>query len=540
VIVLPIAERELRVASRRKTTYRTRFWSVFFATAIFLSVLGVLQSNGTPSGKLGQYLFQVMSSVCFLYCILVGARTTADCLSEEKREGTLGLLFLTDLKGRDVVFGKMVASSLNAFYGLLAMLPFLGLPLLLGGVTGTQFFQMVLVLLNTLFFSLAVGVFVSARTRIERKAIFYTLVGAVVVPFLPLILMALWMQNSNFAVASRAREYVALGSSLVIPGYGLFYLLIQMLTFAPPIPRISFWISLTIVHGIAWLLIWRTCRALPMLWMERVAESGLEAWVQQWESRIWGREARLRLRRKLLTVNPFYWLAAREPQKPWYVWAFVVLVLAVWAGGFIENRDVMFDFWPLVPTVIMVHGMLKLWIISEVSHRLVPDQRSGSLELLLSSPLQPGRIVEGQMLALRRFFFAPLIFLFAIELGGLSSHFSWKAILVVQALFVVDFVTLHWLGMWLSLTSRSMNQVFLVSFGLIMVLPWLLFSGATFIWSTFFEQGFGAISFGNKVCIWAIISLAIDLLVGWRWARPNLLYHFRDAVLQRFAKTEHA
>ncbi len=202
VIVLPIAERELRVASRRKATYRTRFWSVSLATAIFLSVVAVLQTQGMPSGRLGQSLFQVMSSVCFVYCILVGARTTADCLSEEKREGTLGLLFLTDLKGRDVVFGKMVASSLNAFYGLLAMLPFLGLPLLLGGVTGTQFFRMVLVLLNALFFSLAVGVSVSARSLIERKAIFYTLVAAVVIPCLPLLTVGLFLTHGTHSTNS--------------------------------------------------------------------------------------------------------------------------------------------------------------------------------------------------------------------------------------------------------------------------------------------------------------------------------------------------
>ncbi len=311
-----------------------------------------------------------------------------------------------------------------------------------------------------------------------------------------------------------------------------------MLWFGAPGTRISFWISLTAVQAIAWFLIWSTCRALPMLWMERVVKSGVEARLQAWESRIWGWEARLKLRRKLLIVNPFYWLAAREPQKPWYVWGFVVLVLAVWAAGFIDNSDVMFDFWPMVPTVVMVHGMLKLWIVSEVSHRLVSDQRSGSLELLLSSPLQPRRIIEGQMLALRRFFLAPLIFLFAIELGGLSTHFSWKAILVVQGLFVADFVTLHWLAMWLSLISRSVNQVFLVCVGLVMVLPWLLCAMATFIWLTVFEARFGALSFGTKVCIWAGISLAVDLLVGWRWARSNLLHHFRDAVLQRFAKAE--
>ncbi|MDB6037360.1 MAG: hypothetical protein JWM99_1201 [Verrucomicrobiales bacterium] len=534
MIILPIAERELRVASRRKATYRTRFGSVLIATTIFLSVLTVLQSNGTPSGTLGPYLFRIMSVVCFLYCLLSGARTTADCLSEEKRDGTLGLLFLTDLSGRDVVFGKMVASSLNSFYGLLAILPFLGLPLLLGGITGIQFFKMVLVLINTLLFSLAVGVAVSAKSQNERKAIFATLCAAIVVPFIPLLLVSLFTSTSN----SFMTPFAAIGAGLFAPAFTFGYLLMETFPLPVFVPPSTFWASFAIILAATWFLIARTCRALPHLWMEKTTESGLEAWVQNLENQFWGSDARLRVRRKLLGINPFYWLAAREPQKPLYVWIFIALILVIWVLGYTQHQDVMFDFWPLVPTVVMVHGMLKLWVISEVSHRLVADVRSGSLELLLSSPLQAPGIVSGQMLALRRLFFRPLLFLFAIELIGFSGHFSWLAILGVQVLFVFDFVTLHWLGMWLSLVSRSVNQVFAICVGLVMFLPWLLFLITSFLWATFFEPQFGGTSFLTKVALWTIISLAIDLLVGWRWARPNLQYHFRDAVLQRFAKTD--
>src|SRR4051812_37342544 len=127
MIVLPIAERELRVAARRKATYRNRFWTVFAAGCIFGGIMLSFEANYTAPAQRGTTLFQSFSLLCFVYCLLIGARTTADCISEEKREGTLGLLFLTDLGGADVVFGKMVASALNAFYGLLAILPMLGL-----------------------------------------------------------------------------------------------------------------------------------------------------------------------------------------------------------------------------------------------------------------------------------------------------------------------------------------------------------------------------------------------------------------------------
>ena len=67
-------------------------------------------------------------------------------MSEEKREGTLGLLFLTDLRGFDVVLGKLVACSLRGAYGLVAALPVIGLALLMGGVTGFELWRLALVL----------------------------------------------------------------------------------------------------------------------------------------------------------------------------------------------------------------------------------------------------------------------------------------------------------------------------------------------------------------------------------------------------------
>src|SRR6185369_11363920 len=80
-------------------------------------------------------IFGALTGTAVLYAFVAGMRDTADCLSWEKREGTLGLLFLTDLKGYDVVLGKLAAHSLNAFYSVVAVLPMLAIPLLMGGIT---------------------------------------------------------------------------------------------------------------------------------------------------------------------------------------------------------------------------------------------------------------------------------------------------------------------------------------------------------------------------------------------------------------------
>ena len=166
--VLPIVERELRLAARRGVTYWTRLGVA--STAILVGAVVFLLTFGLPPAQTGRYIFQWLAGLLLVYCLAYGRHSTADCLSQEKREGTLGLLFLTDLKGHDVVLGKLVATSVRGFYGLLAVFPVLAAPLLLGGITSGEFWRVVLVLMDTFLLSLAIGMLGSALSRDLRRA----------------------------------------------------------------------------------------------------------------------------------------------------------------------------------------------------------------------------------------------------------------------------------------------------------------------------------------------------------------------------------
>ena len=116
---LPVVERELRVAARLPGTHWVRLVAAFIALGIGGWIMAIPIFRNTP-GMLGIWLFGSMSVLVNLYALVIGVLRTSDCLSEEKREGTLGLLFLTDLKGYDIILGKLAATSLNGFYGMLA------------------------------------------------------------------------------------------------------------------------------------------------------------------------------------------------------------------------------------------------------------------------------------------------------------------------------------------------------------------------------------------------------------------------------------
>src|SRR5215831_246814 len=99
---LPIVERELRVASRRSMTYFSRLLAALVALAFAGYLLWIFSRIPTFGGT-GRQIFTILVQLTFVYCLFAGTRGTADSLSREKREETIGLLFLTRLHGYDIV-----------------------------------------------------------------------------------------------------------------------------------------------------------------------------------------------------------------------------------------------------------------------------------------------------------------------------------------------------------------------------------------------------------------------------------------------------
>ena len=133
---LPILVRELQVASRRPSTHGWRMLcSLAGSTLVMVALMSVSLASlrgPTQSGQ-GQEIFHSLSLAAFAFCALAGVFACPDALSRERREGTLRLLFLTDLHSSDVIMGKWMGHGINLFFGLLGMLPFFALTFQLGG-----------------------------------------------------------------------------------------------------------------------------------------------------------------------------------------------------------------------------------------------------------------------------------------------------------------------------------------------------------------------------------------------------------------------
>jgi len=103
---------------------------------------------------MGSVLFHLLSWLC-LAAGSPPACSSLRIVSARKSARDAGLLFLADLRGYDVALGKLLATSLRAFYALLAVLPIMAITLFMGGVTIEQYWKCCFALVNALFVSLA-------------------------------------------------------------------------------------------------------------------------------------------------------------------------------------------------------------------------------------------------------------------------------------------------------------------------------------------------------------------------------------------------
>lgn len=529
---LPVVARELRVAARRRSTYWVRTGAALLVMAMGTWVYLMFQTDHPKEVAL--LLFAVLGLGAVLHCWLSGVRSTADCLSQEKREGTFGLLFLTDLKGYDVVLGKLVASSINSIYGVLAVVPMLAVPMIMGGVAPAEVGRMALVALNTLFFSLAVGLCVSAMSRSARKAMGLTfLLLLLFTALLPIVSEVL----TEFKRMPEAR-------CLLLPSVGLSYAAAFDLNY--PTMRKEFWGSLAVVHGMAWLCLLLAAFIAPRSWQDRPA--GLRALRWRERFRLWsfGNLAdRYAFRSRLLDRNAFYWLAARARLKPVLVWATLGVLSCGWLWGLAKFRRDWLNGGTYAVSALVLNALLKFWFASETGRQLAAERQQGALELLLSTPLTVRDILRGQLLALNRQFLGPvcsvLVAFLLLMLASLSEMADAEERMAVVCMYsagmlmlVVDLAALYWTGMWQGLTAKHPNRATSGSVVRIFVLPWVGIAVVLSVVSLTYAARSNGPSWKFFIGLWVGLGLAADLGYG-GGARHKLLTTFRLAAEQRYS-----
>ncbi|HEY3860697.1 MAG TPA: ABC transporter permease subunit [Verrucomicrobiae bacterium] len=478
--VWPVVQRELRATARWPLGPWLRAGGALCGVAVFC----VLADTATQVG-MGLELFEnIHILLLWLICALVPA-LTADCLARERREGTLGLLFMTPLTAPGIVVGKTMAQVLRAVMLWLAMVPILTLPFLNGGVTWADVVVCLVAELCAAMLCLAAGMLASTLTDNRALAFIlaFLLMGIFIGgpagyrfselknPFGSSYGPGLWRggyPNPVFFAASPNGRVIMWNRSMGRPARPPAVVR-SVPAFVTPLAvklTIAAIVLLITLRFAGWRiekswqdkipskrqqsLVRRYCTPLFARWfadhLRRTKEWNPIAWLQQysWKARVskWG----------LCLLFVLLECAAIDGSQPYHLAATVTFLLAVLAAAY---------------TYAGVNGFLQ-------------ERRSGALELILVSPISVKEIIVGRVWGLWKQFLPSVLLLVASDFAvhtmipDAGSNWFW----VIDVEIIAIYLTLPVFATFCALHVRNLFLAAALTWMALLAAP---FAGIMFI-----------------------------------------------------------
>jgi ABC-type transport system involved in multi-copper enzyme maturation permease subunit len=531
MILLPVADREMRTAARRPATHWTRTGAA--AAAIVVAVWVVWVQTEMAPARIGQSLFSILSGLAFAVALFSGVAFTSDCISSERREGTLGLLFLTDLRTSDIIAGKLAASSLGALYGIIATLPVLAIPLLLGGVTLGEYLRTVLTLLNTLFWSLSAAMFVSTFRAEAQEAAGRSL--ALILALAGVFPAVGGMVGGWLSSRSWANEDILLVVSPLLalsPGTAFAGGFASLFSSSPK----AFFGGNAVVL-VSWIvfLAWAG-RRLPKAWQnETLGPSRKTPWFRRRETTTG--DAGVARRTELLENGPFVWLVCRRRLRvamPWLALGITVaawIALGLWIGGeFFAGPAFM-------GLSVVLHLFLKIIVSAEAPRQIFDDRRAGAMELLLTLPIPDAEHVLGHTRALLRLYRRPVVVVLVLDLvlmlgaeagardNDIDSPGWIQAWLFRDWLLVLDLLAISAFGLWHGASTRR-TRLNGLPFAVVVILPSVLLGGLFIVLAS---SRSGTATPSGMLWTWWLAGTFWSAILVW-CSRDRLRREFREAA----------
>lgn len=416
----PIFERELRRLAKQPSTYLAR--SAFAAAPFFLIIGAIAASDGREALKI-----VAMIAGCLAH--FAGGLSVARAIIEERRQGTLPLLYLTPLTPVEMVGGMLSTHLAVGFSHLLTIVPAMAVSIVVGGVSASEFASIALALANAVFCSTALGMLIGSFAREQGQPVF----AAIMVMFI--------LGLVTIPAAAYLGHAGPWSPGLVLSGLlGSMPLLLAFDAGGTQSP-ILFPATLVLSHAGSWLMVLAAghrCLSIARSGGDKPNSSGF-LWFQ-------GKDDEGRSRRPL-DKNPVEWLLARNPSVSRIAWALFLCIAMAATGAFLalSHRS----FVELLPFFYLVGYAFKLLAFSAGCDFFLREKRTGGMELMLTSMLTAGEIRTGAVVG----FMKPMLAAFACSAGIVlcfgtvatavsgADHRNLLALIGIVAVVALDIVS---------------------------------------------------------------------------------------------------
>ncbi|MBC8002385.1 MAG: ABC transporter permease subunit, partial [Opitutaceae bacterium] len=313
--IFPIITRELRVEARRGFNHRLR---VLAGLLSMLGLIVMILESGAPPARVGIQMFGVMHVTMLAFALVMVPVIASDSLARERREGTLGLLFLTHLTAWEIVLAKAFVHAIRAAGCWLAALPVFVVPFLLGGLTWLDFVTAATLQFIAIGLGLGISMCVSAKLRAQSVALGFSIV---------LNLLAIWIVGLGFfailaAILFKTRSvpspnWISWETLVLLPSVLLSGILDGRTwsSLTSLIPGITYatWYQILVELVLAAIvimaaLLWLAARLAQAGWRDRLRSAAQEKWHQRFFGQFVWKNYFHRRAGRLLDRNPIVWL----------------------------------------------------------------------------------------------------------------------------------------------------------------------------------------------------------------------------------------
>jgi ABC-type transport system involved in multi-copper enzyme maturation permease subunit len=483
--VLPVIERELRTQARQTFTYTLR---VLGATAL-LAVCGFFGLQYGFAPRLGGSLFGYLHCALVVSIWVIVPLICADSISQERREGTAGLLFLTPLNERDIVLAKGLVHGVRAMTLLLAVLPVMTISFLLGGVTWREAVLSALVNFSCICWALAAGLLASSVCKSWLRSVILS--GGIAGCFsVALILLTGWrvisvVRNAKwFALPfpyyqwnwQRALEHNFAQIALPMGFFSVTDLAGWWGTAFGSLPAqlqqawllqeclvalISFLALMLMVHFAAW--------NFRRTWQEE-PPSARRIWLEQkLATPIIGVKFFHRWLRRSLEKNPIGWLERRTWSGRLVTWGWFAVMVSFYTVVSESSNA-----WRLLAAVQDMLAWMMVGIIAvSASGSFQRERESRVLELLLVSPMSAQQVIWGRLRGLWGQF-APAAALLLVVWAYLVGVFRPVGHFSLVPFFCGSYIALPVIGLYYSLSRKHFVRAFLCTIAMGVFVPFAL------------------------------------------------------------------